>query len=388
MGSYSHFLDLKLNDTQMLEHRKKYLKKISELRGNRDILVFAADLSNLSKGNMISIDYSDIMPFEDQLSNLNGEAIDIIIETPGGFAEIVEDLVRLVRQKYEKVGIIIPGYAKSAGTIFAMAGDEILMGKTSALGPIDAQIMLNGRRISAEAFLEGIEVIKKEVSETEKLNFAYIPMLEKVSPGEIQHYKNALNVAKKLVKSWLSNYKFKYWTTHSSTGEVVTQNDKDNRAEEIAEALCKHSKWLTHSKSINIDDLKEMRLEITDYSANNDLNEAITSYFSLLRILFDSSSVYKIYETIQSQIYRCMSQKEENNIQTVQNQQILIDYICNNCKKPSKIQANLDVPSPLQSGFIPFPTTDNVFVCPHCKAKNNFLPLRVEIEHKTSKKIV
>lgn len=388
MGSYSHFLDLGLNDIQMLEHRKNYLKKISELRGNRDILVFAADLSNMSKGNMISIDYSDIMPFEDQLSNLNGEAIDIIIETPGGFAEIVEDLVRLVRQKYEKVGIIIPGCAKSAGTIFAMAGDEILMGKTSALGPIDAQIMLNGRRISAEALLEGIEVIKKEVNDTNKLNLAYIPMLEKVSPGEIQHYKNALNVAKTLVTSWLSKYKFKYWETHSSTGEAVTLKEKEKRAGEIAETLCKHSNWLTHSKSINIDDLKEMRLEIIDYSENKELNEAITSYFSLLRILFDSSTVYKIYETKQSQIYRYLSQKEDNNIQTVQNQQILINYICGNCKKPSKIQANLDVPSPLQNGFIPFPTTDNIFICPHCKAKNNLLPTRIDIENQTSKKIV
>ena len=103
-----------------------------------------------------------MLPFSDQLSNLKKDSIDIILETPGGFAEVVEDMVRLIRHRYEKVGIIVPGYCKSAGTIFAMAGDEIFMGPMSALGPIDAQIMFNNKRFSADAFLEGLEKSKKK----------------------------------------------------------------------------------------------------------------------------------------------------------------------------------------------------------------------------------
>ena len=180
MGVYADYLnnikDMNTVDTE----RKKMLKKISELRGNRDILVIA---SNLSENKApISIDYTDILPVYDQLQNLHGSAIDIILETPGGFAEVVEDIVKMIREKYEHVGIIIPGYAKSAGTIFTMAGDEILMGTTSALGPIDAQIMLaNGKRYSADAFLKGIDDIKKVVDETKKLNAAYIPILQNIS---------------------------------------------------------------------------------------------------------------------------------------------------------------------------------------------------------------
>ena len=30
------------------------------------------------------MDYSDILPAQDQLANLSGKAIDIVIETPGG----------------------------------------------------------------------------------------------------------------------------------------------------------------------------------------------------------------------------------------------------------------------------------------------------------------
>lgn len=83
----------------------------------------SADLSK--NDDRIMIDYTDILPVQDQLSNLSGDNLDLILETPGGFAEVVEDIVGLIRNKYESVGVIIPGWAKSAGTIFAMSGDEI-----------------------------------------------------------------------------------------------------------------------------------------------------------------------------------------------------------------------------------------------------------------------
>jgi ClpP class serine protease len=61
-----------------------------------------------------------------------------------------------------KSGIIIPGSAKSAGTIFTMAGDEILMSPNSSLGPIDAQVMMNGKRFSADAFPDGFAKINPD----------------------------------------------------------------------------------------------------------------------------------------------------------------------------------------------------------------------------------
>ena len=113
MGVYSEYLEKQLSFDQLCQERKKQLAKISNLR-NRDIIVYASDISKACPNN---IDHSDIVPFSDQLSNIKSENIDIILETPGGFAEVVEDLVKLIRGKFVKVGIIIPGTAKSAGTI-------------------------------------------------------------------------------------------------------------------------------------------------------------------------------------------------------------------------------------------------------------------------------
>ncbi|MBP7751856.1 MAG: hypothetical protein KA323_14300, partial [Planctomycetes bacterium] len=140
-------------------------------------------------------------------------------------------------------------WAKSAGTIIAMAGDEILIEFASALGPIDAQMTWQGKVFSADALLKGMEKIKREVDATGTLNRAYIPMLQALSPGELESAKNALDFAKKLVSDWLVKYKFKNWRTHSRSGKTVTKAEKRARASEIAGKPCNHKKWLTHGRS-------------------------------------------------------------------------------------------------------------------------------------------
>jgi len=62
----------------------------------------------------------------------------LILETPGGSGEVAEDIVRSLRGQFDEIAVLVPGTAKSAGTIMAMAGDEILMQPSSSLGPIDA----------------------------------------------------------------------------------------------------------------------------------------------------------------------------------------------------------------------------------------------------------
>jgi len=384
VGIYSEYLEGNMDYPQITAERKKQLKRISTIRG-RDVLVYSSDFT---KNAPTQIDYSDLLPFSDQLSNLKKDSIDIILETPGGFAEVVEDMVRLIRHRYEKVGIIVPGYCKSAGTIFAMAGDEILMGPMSALGPIDAQIMFNNKRFSADAFLEGLEKIKEEVVSTGKLNPAYIPMLQNISPGEIQHCENAQNLSKKLVCEWLAEFKFKYWNIHKTTGKPVTKTDKLNRATEIAEALCKQSEWLTHGRSIKIADLDKLKLKITDYSKDADLNDAILRYYTLLKMTFETN-IYKLFETVDSQIYRFVLGPNPSAQPISKHQKIAgINFECPKCKKLFLIQLNIGQSEQLKPGYIPFPVDNNIFICPSCNTPSNLTQIRLQIEAQTGKKVI
>ncbi|MBN1397696.1 MAG: Clp protease ClpP [Bacteroidetes bacterium] len=384
MGYYSEYLDKNLSFDELINERKKQLKIISNLRGDRDILVIAADLN---KGNApIGIDFSDILPVTDQLSNLNGTSLDLILETPGGSGEVAEDIVHLLHNKYKDVAVIIPGYAKSAGTIMAMSGDEILMDTSSALGPIDAQLQWQGKTFSADALLEGFEKIKEEVIRTGILNRAYIPILQGISPGELQEAENALKFAKVLVTEWLAKYKFKNWERHSSTGKPVTKEDKKKRAEEIADQLCKHSSWFTHGRSIKIDDFNQMRLLITDYSKDAKLAEPIRRYYALLQLTL-STNIYKIIETPISQIFRFIVPQAPLLNPGAKKGKIIVDVVCNKCKHSSKIQANIGEKQPIEDGCIPFPE-NNKLNCPSCTIEMDLTDLRRQIESQTKGKIV
>lgn len=384
MGVYSDYLNRQLSFEELTTERKAQLKRISEIRG-REVLVFASDVA---KNCPNSIDYSDIVPFSDQLSTISGDEVDIILETPGGIAEVVEDLVKLIRSKFNKVGVIVPGMAKSAGTIFTMAADEILMGKTSALGPIDAQILSNGKRFSADAFLAGFNSIRKEAEEKKHLDIAYIPILQNISPGEIQHCENAQAFSRTLVTNWLRDYKFKFWRMHSSTGKEVTDEEKNARAEAIATLLCNHGHWLTHGRSINLSDLAKMRLQITDYSEVVDLNDAIIRYYTLLRMSFETN-IYKIYETPVSQIYRSVntSAPPTPTQPPMLPNPLLVDFECGKCHAKCKIQVNFEQDYPIHPDAVPFPK-DNLFRCPSCNAESDLLGLRQQLEAQTHKKIV
>ncbi len=376
MGVYSEYLDRRMTGDALNKERKKQLKRIQKLRGGRDILVIAADLN--AKGSALG--YDDLVPVQDQLANLSGDALDVILETPGGSGETAEDIIRIIRARYEKLGMIVPGWAKSAGTIMVMAGDEILLGPESAVGPIDAQLQWQGKTFSADALLKGFEKIKGEVEKSGQLNKAYIPILQGISPGELEEARNHLNFAKELVKSWLVSYKFKYWTTHSSTGDPVTDEEKEIRAEEIADRLCDHGQWLVHGRSLKISDLTDIGLKIDDYSASPDLADAIRRYHALLRMTLESN-VYKVFETPTSQIYRMEAAPAGMDIagSKPKEAQGHVDFVCKKCGRKSRIQANLGKKQPLEKGSFPFPKT-SVFKCPGCGTDHDVAGIRRQFE--------
>lgn len=392
MGLYSDYIDTLTDFNSITQERKKQLTRISELR-KRAVITYAADMNNKGKGNDIGISFADLVPFKDQVGNLSGKELDIIIETPGGLAEVVEDMVRYVRGKFDRIGIIIPGTAKSAGTIFSMCGDEILMGSTSSMGPIDAQVIAsNGNRFSADAFLEGLENIKEEVDISKRLNPAYIPILQNISPGEIQHCKNAQNFSKDLVTKWLNTYKFKYWINHSSSGKEVTDEEKLNQAVKIADLLCKQSHWKTHGRSIKIEDFHELGLKVTNYESDKELADAIDRYYLLLRLTFDKTSIFKVFETSTSQIYNSIPPNlggKVNNInlppQNLDN--VIAEFSCPKCGNFERLQLNFKENVKIKAGIMPFPK-DNVYICPKCGLRQDLTNMKLQIEAQTRKKVV
>tara|TARA_R110002049_G_scaffold35191_7_gene113778 strand:- start:10702 stop:11577 length:876 start_codon:yes stop_codon:yes gene_type:complete len=211
----------------------------------------------------------------------------VILTTGGGSAIAVERYVNILRHHYKEVNFIVPDYAFSAGTIFCMSGDDIYMDYFSVLGPIDPQIKnKEGNWVAALGYLDKVnELIGK--AKNNELTQAEFIILKDFDLAELKGYEQAKELTIALLKKWLVKYKFKNWATHGANidllGKKVTDNQKEKRAEEIADMLSDNNLWKSHGRPINIETLEnELRLKIIDYSNNDALRDLVREYYDLL----------------------------------------------------------------------------------------------------------
>ncbi len=217
--------------------------------------------------------------------------LSIVLRSPGGSAETAERMVSVVRHHYETVNFVVPDYAMSAGTIFCMSGDRIYMDYSSALGPIDPQVLLPDGTgyVAALGYLDKVN----EITAKAVLTPADAVFLRSMDLAKLALYEQAKNLSISLLKKWLVTYKFKDWIEHRTTnpGAEVTQAEKEARAEEIAAALSDNRRWHMHGRALGIERLQELRLEIDDYSKNDELRVAIREYNDLLTGYADRQSM-------------------------------------------------------------------------------------------------
>lgn len=207
----------------------------------------------------------------------------VIHDTPGGIVEVVERIVDCIRHFYNEVIFIIPDRAMSAGTIFALSGDRILMDYFSCLGPVDPQIEKDGKLVPALSYLNQFERLNKK-ADAGKLTSAEYALLSKLDLGELYQFEQAKDLSSELLIKWLTKYKFKNWTKTRTSQTLVTDEMKKNRAEEIAKQLSNTERWHSHGRGIGKQTLTdEIKLEIEDYTCIEGLGGIIREYFELLK---------------------------------------------------------------------------------------------------------
>jgi hypothetical protein len=214
------------------------------------------------------------------------DRIAVLLNTSGGLAETVEKLVDIIRFHYSEAHFVVPDYAMSAGTIFCMSGDKIFMDYSSSLGPIDPQVFNGKEYVPALGYLDQVQnMIEK--SREGQLTDAEFLMLQQLDLALLSRYEQAKNLTITLLKKWLAQYKFADWQTHQTNetkkGQPVTPEDKELRAEEIANMLSDNKLWHSHGRMIGIKTLTELlRLKIDDYSNNMELRTLIRDYNDFL----------------------------------------------------------------------------------------------------------
>lgn len=87
----------------------------------------------------------------------------LVLTTPGGSPDAAFKIGRCLQNSYDNFTLFVPGWCKSAGTLVAIAADELVIGNRGELGPLDIQIaksdeiMELGSGLTVDAAMKALE---------------------------------------------------------------------------------------------------------------------------------------------------------------------------------------------------------------------------------------
>jgi len=269
--------------------RRGYIADLATLTGN-SVVVYEADFLNKA-GPQLQIQLGDVQGLMEVFRDLPGPNLDLVLHSPGGQAEATERLVRYMRSKFDHVRVFVPIAAMSAATMWAMAADEIVMGKHSQLGPIDPQITLpTGLTIPAGALLQQFREASDECTREPARVTAWLPTLQQYPPGLLNICENAAKLSETLVAEFLEKYMF--------SGE----GNAKGRASEISGWLGDDKVHLSHSRPIMREELRDHGVNVTDLEDDPNLQDAVLSVHHAYSHTFQGPAV-KIIENSLGRAY-------------------------------------------------------------------------------------
>ncbi len=185
------------------QYRRLKIAAVEQIT-ERPLIVYASACTSPGKPvppEMLMLDFTDKIGFKTVTESIDPPNLDILVHTPGGYAEAAESIVQQIRGKYSEIRFIVPSFAKSAGTMFVMSGNEILMDRDAELGPIDPQMRTQSGASPAEAILEQFRKAQTELqSDATKLP-SWIPILSPLGPSLLVDSQHAIDLSKELVEA-------------------------------------------------------------------------------------------------------------------------------------------------------------------------------------------
>lgn len=298
---FESLLKFQYEKLQVVEEIRKSLKEVQDIR-KKPLICYIANVVK-PKNAPVSIDDSDDLPFNEMIRSLpdNIKEVDIALVTPGGFAHQIAKFVNTLRPRFEKVNFILLNKAMSAGTIFALSGDEIVMAKQSQIGPIDPQVRNRiGEFVPAQAILTLIEEIRERgeiaIKKGQQPTWTDIQILNNIDPKEIGNAISASKYSIQLVEEYLYKFKFKNWEKHSTSGLDVTDKEKKEKSKRIAELLCNHGEWKIHGHAITRDAAWNVcKLQTTHSESIDGLDRAMRRMWAMFYWLFENTTFTKIF---------------------------------------------------------------------------------------------
>lgn len=269
----------------LLEQMNAALHDVAALRGDRNVILYGSAFLQKPQAPApsLTITHEDINGLMSVMYGMDwAKGLTLILHTPGGVTNAAETIVAYVRSKFGgNVEAIVPTYAMSAGTMIALSSQRVVMGRQSQLGPIDPQMPVGGRFVSARAVVEQFDRAVSEIRADLTVAHAWAPILQTMGPALLQEAQNALDYGESMVSGWLATGMF----------------DGSPDAQRLGAAVARHFNDATthksHGRRIDRVEADAKGVVTEELEANQDLQEAVLTAYHVMTIFFEQSAAAK-----------------------------------------------------------------------------------------------
>jgi len=280
----------------LVDYLKQAISDIQSVRGRPCISYIGNVVNGKADSGVIT---KDDLPFQEMVKAVpsGARAVDVFLATQGGSGPQIARFVNALRERFDEVDFLIPSYCMSAGTLFALSGDQIWMNPQACLGPIDPQVPNSvGRFVPAQALLMLISELQRTGEEGQKAGvgvpWTAVRIIDSIDKKDLGDAISATAYSQELAIQFLMNYKFKKWAIRQTSQQPVTQEYRHSRAVEVATALASHERWKNHGHALSRDVLwNEIKLDIKHPDAN--LERVMRRAWALCYWLFDKTPIQK-----------------------------------------------------------------------------------------------
>jgi len=249
--------------------RRKYVEALSAYTKRDTFIYYTGWLGGAGfPPGSVSLALSDIAGFMEACSVTTSRELDLVIHSPGGEADAVEQISEYLRTQFDHIRVIVPVAAMSAATMLALAADEVVMGAHSQLGPIDPQITIptteGPRTASAQAIRDQFEMAKKECADPQ-LMAAWLPILRMIGPGLLASCDHSARRAEQIVEKAMRQYM------------LANVKDGPKKAKKTAEWFGDAKTFLSHGRPVRRDEAREHDVIVKDLEEDKKFQDLVLS---------------------------------------------------------------------------------------------------------------
>ena len=261
--------------------RQRYLTKLYQTTGRPVILYYTNWMTTPQPTPAASMQPIDMQGFMGAVHGLEGDQLDLILHVPGGGIAATQSIVEYLRSKFSHIRAIVPLAAMSAGTMLALACDEIVMGAHSNLGPIDPQMVVNGELVSSGALVDDFTRAAEQIERNPEAFRVWSPILAQYRPGLLSNCLQAEALTRNLARRWLTTGMLKH---------------RSETAEDVADWFADDNEHLIHSRPITRDQARQQGLSIRFLEDSQEEQEAVLSVHHATLLSLTGTDVAKIIE--------------------------------------------------------------------------------------------